>query len=307
MILIAGIPSEEPLKLVLDRLILHSIPHVVLNQRDVLKSHITLEVDRGILSGKLELPQDCYPLSDFTAIYSRMMDVGGIPEVKAEIDGADSKREARQFQAIFENFLDISPARVLNRPRNMASNNSKPFQAQHILAAGFSTPRTLITNDANKVRLFQTEVSAVIFKSISGVRSIVRELCEADFSRMDSLTQTPVQFQQRVAGYDVRVHVVDKKIFATRIFSDAVDYRYASQQSGSAARLEPFDLPDDIAQKCCALSRDLKLPFAGIDLRIGDDGLTYCFEVNPSPGYSYYENNTNQPISLAVMEHMMGL
>ena len=35
------------------------------------------------------------------------------------------------------------------------------------------------------------------------------------------------------------------------------------------------------------------LEFAGIDLKVTPDNEVYCFEVNPCPAFSYYENNTN--------------
>ena len=38
----------------------------------------------------------------------------------------------------------------------------------------------------------------------------------------------------------------------------------------------------------------------GIDLKITPDDEVYCFEVNPSPAFSYYESNTGQPISAAI-------
>jgi hypothetical protein len=39
---------------------------------------------------------------------------------------------------------------------------------------------------------------------------------------------------------------------------------------------------------------------SGIDLKITPDDEVYCFEVNPSPAFSYYESNTGQPISAAI-------
>ncbi len=62
----------------------------------------------------------------------------------------------------------------------MRSNASKPFQAQLIAAAGFVVPDTLVTNDPEVVREFHAEHGRVIFKSTSGIRSIVREL-EGEF------------------------------------------------------------------------------------------------------------------------------
>ena len=37
--------------------------------------------------------------------------------------------------------------------------------------------------------------------------------------------------------------------------------------------------------------------FGGVDLKVTHDNQVYCFEVNPNPGYSYFEVNTGQPIS----------
>jgi glutathione synthase/RimK-type ligase-like ATP-grasp enzyme len=102
------------------------------------------------------------------------------------------------------------------------------------------------------------------------------------------------------------VHVVDSEIFATRIESQAVDYRYAQSQVGQSADLWACDLPHDTAQRCIALARALELPFAGIDLKITPQREVYCFEVNPCPGFSYYEASTGQPIAAAVAQYLIG-
>ena len=44
------------------------------------------------------------------------------------------------------------------------------------------------------------------------------------------------------------------------------------------------------------------LLFAGIDLKETPEGEFYCFEVNPCPGFLYYERHTGQPISTALAE-----
>ena len=44
----------------------------------------------------------------------------------------------------------------------------------------------------------------------------------------------------------------------------------------------------------------LGLVLSGIDLRRTPAGDYYCFEVNPSPGFIFYERATGQPISEAV-------
>jgi D-alanine-D-alanine ligase-like ATP-grasp enzyme len=44
----------------------------------------------------------------------------------------------------------------------------------------------------------------------------------------------------------------------------------------------------------------MQLAVAGIDLRQNVDGDWYCFEVNPSPAFTYYQEATDQPISRAI-------
>ena len=48
----------------------------------------------------------------------------------------------------------------------------------------------------------------------------------------------------------------------------------------------------------------LNLPLCGIDLKVTPEGIYYCFEVNPSPAYTYYEEQTGQPIAQAIIDYM---
>jgi glutathione synthase/RimK-type ligase-like ATP-grasp enzyme len=166
-------------------------------------------------------------------------------------------------------------------------------------------PDTLITNDPAEVLAFRRAHGSVIYKSMSGVRSIVKELDDDDLARLDDIGWCPVQFQALVPGRDVRVHVVGQDVHATEIMSDAVDYRYAKQSGGSTA-LRATKLDAWLAERCVALTAGLGLVFAGIDLRIGPDGTATCFEVNPSPAYSYYQASTGQPIAASLARVLTG-
>jgi glutathione synthase/RimK-type ligase-like ATP-grasp enzyme len=89
------------------------------------------------------------------------------------------------------------------------------------------------------------------------------------------------------------------------VASDAVDYRYAGRE-GLAARLTATEVPDDVAARCVALAASLDLPLAGVDLRRTTGGGWVCFEVNPMPGFSYYESHTGQPIARALVRYLAG-
>ena len=108
----------------------------------------------------------------------------------------------------------------------------------------------------------------MIFKSISGERSIVHELDDHFMGRLEHIRWCPVQFQAYVDGVDVRVHVVGDEVFATAVRSEDVDYRYAHRSGHAPPRLEDaIRLSDATAERCVKLSRRLGLVFTGIDLR----------------------------------------
>jgi glutathione synthase/RimK-type ligase-like ATP-grasp enzyme len=271
-------------------------PYRLFNQRLSSECDMELEVgDRGV-DGSLRLQDETFRLEDISAVYFRLMDDRILPELEGAPSDSPARLHTRALHDALYRWIEITDALVVNRSDPQGSNSSKPYQAQLIAAHGLRVPETLITNDPEEVLAFRRAHGAVIYKSMSGVRSIVHKLSDEDIGRLDDITWCPVQFQALVPGHDVRVHVVDRDIHATQIVSDAVDYRYAKQAGGSA-ELRAFDLPPEVAERCVELTAALGLSFAGIDLRMGPSGGATCFEVNPSPAYSYYEGNTGQPIS----------
>lgn len=308
MILLCGIPTETPLALVGERLTaLRNIDEVVvLNQRHVRTNGIEYQITNDGISGKLIVDGRSYDLSCIRAVYLRLIDHRQFPELVDEPEQSPLRHRAELFHQAFIDWTETTDALVVNRFSRQASNGSKPYQAQIIQRMGFSVPETLITNDPELVREFARKHGRIIYKSTSGIRSIVSELDDAAQARLDLIRWCPVQFQRHVEGRDVRVHVVGADVFATAIDSAATDYRYATRQKGTPAELHSYDLEPDVAQRCVRLAATLELPFAGVDLRLSPDGKVYCFEVNPSPAYSYYENHTGQPISAAVAALLTG-
>lgn len=304
MILLCGIPSETPLRMVASRLEAMGSEFVLFNQREFEQSDLWYEVAAGEVRGELRIAGRTYNLQDFTGVYPRLMDDRCLPELANEAPGSPLRNYCRRFHDTLVRWMEIAPARVVNRCAPMASNSSKPYQAQLIREQGFLVPETLITNDPELVRAFRAKHGRVIYKSISAVRSIVQELDDNDDERLERIRWCPTQFQAFVDGVNLRVHTVGGEVFPTAIASDATDYRYATRMTGEPAALREVTLSDELAEKCLRLSAALGLEFAGIDLKVTPDEEVYCFEVNPSPAYSYYEGNAGQPISAAVARHL---
>jgi len=191
---------------------------------------------------------------------------------------------------------------VVNRIGLGMSNHSKPYQALLIRECGLRIPPTLVTSDADAARRFYDEHGGeVIYKSLSGIRSIVRRVGPEQLARFDLLHHGVAQFQAFIPGENVRVHTVGDELFPTRVLSESVDYRYARRE-GNTIEMEEVTLAPAVAEACIRLSRALDLLIAGIDLKVTPEGETYCFEINPSPGFIFYEQGSGQLISAALAD-----
>ena len=198
-------------------------------------------------------------------------------------------------------WANVTPARIVNRPAAMGSNSSKPYQCALIERFGFATPPTLVTTDPAAVLAFWQRHGIVVYKSIGSVRSVVARLTPEHRARLALLSTCPTQFQAYIHGRDIRVHVVGERVFACEVEADADDYRAAARRGLPVARRQVV-LPAEIGDRCRALVAGLGLIFGGVDLRRTPDGQWVCFEVNPSPGFTFYEAATGAPIATAVAD-----
>lgn len=307
MIVFCGVPSEEPLRLAIEAAEKRDVPFLLLNQRQAHHLGIRLTVAGHSLDGTLAVGDASYRLSDIDGIYSRMIDSTVLPENRATRSHAPDMaavERSRVFHEAFCQWLELADCRVLNRPGPMGSNMSKPYQCQLIRRCGFEIPETLVTNDPTEVLAFHRMHHRVIFKSISAIRSIVREFDPKDQRALQRLRHLPTQFQAFVPGVNIRVHTVGERVFASEVVTDATDYRYATRD-GHDLNIRPIELPDEIAARCVRLSKELELPLCGIDLKRTPEGRYFCFEVNPSPAYSYYQEHTGQPIADAIVDYLV--
>ena len=308
-VLLWGLPDEPPIHLVATELRARDADVVLVDSRAAAHDTIDLRLYPGAagadIGGVLRTRDRTIEIAQVTGVYLRPVE----PELFPGLGPAELAR-ARRFCDALAGFTELTGSsgrcRVANRLLAMGSNISKPYQAQLITRHGFTTPATLISSDPAEVLAFAGRRGRLVYKSISGIRSIVTAFDPAaDTERLERLRWCPVQFQEHLDGPDVRVHVIGDRVFATEITTTAVDYRYA-RQGGATASLSAHDLDPEIAARCVALAAALQLPFAGIDLKLVPDGRVACFEVNPSPGFTWFEHETGQPIAATLAAWLTG-
>ena len=295
MIVVYGRSDDPPIARLTERLRDIDARYTMLELSALEFEEIQIELGPSGVTGRFSASGELRALDDVRAVYARPL---GLP-VTGTTPGAGER--VMRFHRAFIEWLDVASGEIVSRPSAMQANASKPYQAQLIGEAGFRVPETLVSNDERDVTAFWRAHGRVVYKSVSGVRSIVRELDDQALARFERLVALPTQFQAYVAGVDIRVHVVGEKTFAAAIESAATDYRYAGR-TGAEAKLSVTEIPPQVGARCVELSRAMDLPLSGIDLRRCPDGDFVCFEVNPMPAYSYYEAHTGLPISAALAD-----
>ncbi|MBW4645747.1 MAG: RimK domain-containing protein ATP-grasp [Goleter apudmare HA4340-LM2] len=307
LILLWGIAHEPPLAAVHSELTRLGVPTILLDQRDILETELELNVgdtSGSIIQGEIRTWCEKVDLSTITAAYLRPYDSRRLPQVTASGVNSLAWQHAIAFDDALLCWAEITPALVINRPAAMAPNSSKPYQLEQIRALGFQVPETLVTTDPEAVRAFWQHHGNVIYKSVSGIRSKVSRLGAEHLERLTNVSWCPTQFQQYIPGRDYRVHVVGTEVFASEVISQADDYRYAAQDD-ETTEIRACRIPEEVEERCWVMAKAIGLPLCGIDLRRTPDNEWYCFEVNPSPGFSYYQQATGQPISNAIARLLM--
>jgi len=305
MILLWGAPGDAPLDSVRTELDRRGADVFLLDQRLGARTSVRLEIAcDGTVSGEIETPHGLLDLKAVRAVYIRPLETAKASGIASLSDPAYVRAAAADVAMI--DWANLTSASVVNRPEAMTANNSKPYRLSLISAFAFEVPETLITTDVDAVRRFCKRHKSVVYKSVSGVRSIVSRLSALSEAGLADVGNCPTQFQEYILGTDVRVHVIGESIFAIEIKSAADDYRYASR-GGNDLVMAPAVLPERVAESCRLMARNMNLLFAGIDLRRTADGCWYCFEVNPSPGFTFFEAMTGQPLAASVADLLLRL
>jgi glutathione synthase/RimK-type ligase-like ATP-grasp enzyme len=252
---------------------------------------LTWSTVNGTISGQMLVGRRPVDVSQIDAAYVRSFGNGSVEDEKGGM----------RITSLWE-WTDSLPMLVVNKRKAVHTNMSKPYQQRLIAQQGFSVPKTLVTMLPEAARAFYHECrERVIYKSISAERSIVKRLTVEDLPRLEQIQYCPVQLQELIPGIDIRVHTVGDRVFASEIVADRLDYRYL-QREGGTRTIRAMELPQEVQERCLKLAKSLGLVMSGIDLRRTPEGEYYCFEVNTSPAFMFYENHTGQRIGDALAD-----
>jgi hypothetical protein len=281
MILLIGTDQDPTMCYFKQFLMDKNIKHVFLNQILLLNRKIKL------LSNYLLINDDKYLYQDFSGALNRMsfINYGNISN--------QIIKDSLQYDSFLGYLIYYELKNVLNVNLYSISNDSKLFQLdlisgviKYIKIPDYVVIKNHFIKDCLHIN---SNYKRHVVKSLSSIRSIVKEFeSNTDVFNLSKSTE-PVLFQQFIDGINIRVHVIDEYIYPIVIFSDSIDYRYENNIN----KFEETKIPNIIEKDCVAISKHLGLRFAGVDLLLTKDNEYFVLEVNPSPGYSYFEEQVN--------------
>lgn len=190
----------------------------------------------------------------------------------------------------FFNFVELWPGPVLCSPKKQIPNESKLFQVNNSLKRATKHTNSISLGKSYVIKGTKSYDSlnkdkSYIIKSLSGVRSIVVDEVNYKSWDINHINNVPVLFQEKVQGNDLRVHIINKKLFGKRSSSkDNIDYRYDK----NFFKLDDVqNLDEELANCCISISFEEDNQLLGIDFIQTSAGYV-VLEANPSPGWSAY-------------------
>ena len=224
-------------------------------------------------------------------------------------------RKHRQFclaecRELIEGWILTLGTRVINPLGRERVASNKIHQLQMASACGLNVPSTLVTNDPKDVHKFhERHPSGLIYKILAAHGDMptpfTRELTKRASAKLDHLVSGPSIFQETITGgLDIRVTLVDRKLFAAEIATSSdqarVDWRIDPNHI-----TRPHRLPDDLVETLHRLHADLGLRYGAYDFRMDSAGAYWFLEVNTAGQYLWLETEAGHPISGALADALI--
>jgi glutathione synthase/RimK-type ligase-like ATP-grasp enzyme len=271
------------------------------------KAKVTFDYQRGQLQA-VQYCSEAAGVCDLLQAKSVWWRRPQAPNLTAVVDPNIHLFTQNEWQEAINGLWQLMAAPWMNPPARDEVAGRKAYQLKVAAELGWRIPRTLITSDPDRARMFIAAQGPgrVIYKTFSCTPAIWRETRLVGSKEMDLLEHVrlaPVIFQEYIAGgVDLRVTVVGQKVFPAAIDAQSTNYPTDFRMSLGQANTGPAQLPGAVADSLLALMDRLGLVYGAVDLRRTPEGEHVFLEINTAGEFLFVEERTHQPISGAVAD-----
>ena len=219
------------------------------------------------------------------------------------------KGEERLFTKWLIELQSTSSIRWINSPDVAQTAENKFLQLKMAKAHGISVPRTLVTTDPDRVRLFLKSEGQIVAKALGPYswkctkdKDLAPYATVLDAEQMlklsdEDISECVTMYQQRIAKVsDVRMVILGTDMFAYRVIQtgeEHFDYRLGFNEN-SDLQFIPLAVPDDVREKLLRFMSALKINFASADFAVKENGEFVFLDLNPSGQWMFLETDSTE-------------
>jgi len=210
-----------------------------------------------------------------------------------------AQRECSEF--VTGLYLLASPEAFWVNPPPTRRAELKPVQLREAGRAGLSIPRTLMSNDPERIRRFLAEHRGrAVYKPFFPAQwdqedrvalLLTNEVELADLPSDGVLRLTPGIFQEKIEkSHELRVTILGEHVITARLLSQESEATRVDWRAGlGKIRVEPDRLPEEVESACLRLMRSLGIVFGCFDFIVTPEGRHVFLEVNPAGQFLWVE------------------
>ncbi len=202
----------------------------------------------------------------------------------------------------------INPFEIENR-----IDGNKTFQLKMAQKNGLKVPKTIFSNDAERITAFFHEycngkmvakLHGSLSKAMGGENLLSTQIIDADsLEDIADIAYCPMIFQPYIEKeYELRIVYLDGEFFTGKINnSENADWRIAHGSYAWAA----YDLSETLKQRMTSMMKEMGLYIGAIDMIKGKDGNYYFLEINPQGEWGMLQKELDFPIAQKIADHLI--
>lgn len=254
-----------------------------------------------------------FDLGDVSALWYRRFFAGGrIPSQLGDTRPACVNEARRTLYGSIATMgcFELDPLKAVREA------DHKELQLARARAHGLDVPRTIFSNDPERITSFWEELDGNVVTKMQSSFAIYRDNREMvvftsvvgkqDLRDLTGLKYSPMIFQERLdKGLELRATVVGRRIFTACIDSQRsakakIDWR--RDGVGLIDDWQPYELPEPVAEGLLGVMKDFGLNYGAADFIVTPDGRHVFLEVNAGGEWFWLQLQPGLPIAEALAD-----
>lgn len=246
-------------------------------------------------------------LGRFSAFY--VADLGLGSAGGEETDGGRRLRASQRRLVLWNTLLGrlALRTRVINPPHTWDLHGLKPFEMAVYEGLDLPAPRTLATDDPERLLSLPADVPGWITKGLVGGYGYTEAFVppRSREEALAALADGPRLVQQRIEGDNVRAFVAGGEVLGAAEILPSDPGEVDSRRD--TARLRRITLPEEARRAALAATQRFGIPFSAVDfMREAGSGRFWLLECNSAPFFVEFERRTGIDVSSALADLLTG-